>query len=76
MLIIDIKMVGGLMHYFLKQAVIQTSDVNVRREELHVHISADVKKRARMLIHSLAKQAQTKKKKVTNNIYLRYSLYV
>ena len=38
------------MHYFLKQAVIQTGDVYMRKEELHVQISADVKKRVRMLI--------------------------
>ena len=43
------------MNYFLKQAVVQTGDVNVRRDELHVQISADVKKRSRMLIHPLAK---------------------
>ena len=24
------------MHYFLKQAVVQTGDVNMRKEELHV----------------------------------------
>ena len=41
-------MVGELMHYFLEQAVVQTGDVNVWRRELHVQISADVKKRARM----------------------------
>ena len=43
------------MHYFLKQAVVQTGDENMRKEELHVQISAEVKKRARMLISPLAK---------------------
>ena len=46
---------GKLMNYFLKQAVAQTGDVNVRREKLHVQISSDVKKFSRMLIHPLAK---------------------
>ena len=60
---------GKLMNYFLKQAVVQTGDVNVRREDLHVQISADVKKFSRMLIHPLAKQGQTKNEE-------SYELYI